>query len=104
MLKKKFTKTYNDSEEGHYIYIGVLQALTGMRITDQEKRVLAIILKEGKIDKSVKDKLSKIASKPRIENIISKFRKKKILVGDVPSDKFLKLETELTINLVNGRN
>ncbi len=103
MLKKKLTKKYNNSEEAHYIYLGILQALTGVKITDQEKRVLSIILDKGEINKDVKFKLNQISSKARIENIISKLRNKKMLVGNKPSEKFFNINTELTISLVDDR-
>lgn len=102
MLKKKITKSYSDSEEAHYIYIGVIQALTGVKITEQEKKVLSIILAKGELNKEVKSKLNTISSKARIENIISKLRNKKMLLGNKPSSKFFNIDTELTISLINN--
>lgn len=91
MLTQKISKTINSDEEKYSIYFGILQAIAGFKITDQEKLILSKIMKEGELTKNVKDELKMIASKARIDNVISKFRKTKILVGNKPNSKFPKL-------------
>lgn len=96
MLLQSINKKIATHEDAYVVYIGLLQAVTNLKITDQEKKVLSIILRNGKLTKEVKAELETITSKPRIENIISKLRAKKILVGDTPSAKFPKIKFEDT--------
>ncbi len=100
MLTQKISKIV-DSQEGKYlIYLGVLQAISGFKITEQEKRILSRILEEGELTKNVKDELTSIASKARVENVISKFRRNKILIGNTPNPRFPRIKEEITFNIV----
>lgn len=88
MLTQKISKTVNKEEDKYLIYLGILQAISGFKTTDQEKRILSVILTEGELTKNVKNSLESFVSKARIENVISKFRKNKILMGNKPHPKF----------------
>lgn len=96
MLVPKISKRIDSTEEAYAVYIGVLQAVTGFKITEQEKKVLCVILKNGELTKDVRQELTSISTKPRIENIISKLRMKKLIVGDKPNSKFPVLNFEET--------
>lgn len=101
-----FTINKKDIKNIYYIYLGVLEATTNFNLADQEKRVLAILLKNRKLDKNVKKELLEITSSQRIENILSKFRKKGYLINNEVSPKFHKFDSDsikFTIN-VNTRN
>lgn len=89
-MQQKITKKVNSREDSYSIYIGILQAVTGFKITDQEKEVLSVILSRGGLTKIVREYLitQKTVSKQRLDNIISKFRSKGILNGDKPNSRF----------------
>jgi len=96
MLLKGINKKIKSKEEAYAVYIGILQAISNFKITDQEKKVLSIILRNGKLTKDVRAELFQIASKARVQNILSKLRAKKILIGNVPNSKFPAIDFEET--------
>jgi hypothetical protein len=96
MLLQKINKRVQSEEEAYSVYIGILQAVTNFKITEQEKKVLSVILKNKEITKDVKKELTKMTSKARIENILSKLRARKILIGDKPNVKFPTIRFEET--------
>tara|TARA_R110000868_G_scaffold311513_3_gene572516 strand:+ start:690 stop:1007 length:318 start_codon:yes stop_codon:yes gene_type:complete len=101
MLTQKISKLVNKEEDKYMIYLGILQAISGFKITEQEKKILSRILESGELTKNVKEELESITSKARIDNVISKFRRTKILVGNKPNSKFLNLKGEgMTFNIV----
>lgn len=105
MLLQRINKRIESEEEAYAVYIGILQAISNFKITEQEKKVLCVILKNKELTKDVRSQLSTITSKARIENILSKLRAKKILVGDKPNSKFPSLnfeETTFSITLKPG--
>lgn len=88
MLTQKISKNINSQGDKYLIYLGILQAISEFKITKQEKLILSRILQGGGLTKSVKEDLKTITSIDRVENVICKFRKNKILVGDKPNSKF----------------
>lgn len=89
----KINKKIGSQEEAYYVYLGILQAVSGFKIAEQEKRILAVILKNKGLTKEVRKELHAITSKARIENVIRKLRLRKMLVGNRPSDKFATITT-----------
>lgn len=105
-MQQKITKKVSSQEDVYLIYIGILQAVTGLKITDQEKRVLSTILTKGELTKDVRSYLitEKVASKQRLDNIVSKLRTRKILIGDKPNPRFQNFKAEdvvFSINLIH---
>jgi hypothetical protein len=102
MLKISLRKQIDGIEQGYYIYIGVLETISGLKLTEQEKKVFCNILKNKKIERK---ELNGISSPARIENIISKLRKKKFLINDKPNPRFINIDSEnfeLTLK-IDGR-
>lgn len=100
MLTQKINKKVSSQENLYGVYLGILEAVTSLKLTKQEKEVLAVILNEGVVNKFVKHKLFKISSKARIENILSKFRHNQILIDDKPNKNFpLLKDSKITLNI-----
>lgn len=100
MLTQKINKRISSEDEKYKIYLGILQAISGFKIADQEKLILSTIMKEGELTKNVKTELELLASKARIENVICKFRKNKILIGNKLNAKFPKFgEGDVVFNI-----
>lgn len=94
MLGPKISKKISSTEEAYSIYIGILQAVTGLKLPNQEKKVLSVILANGSLTKEVRQSLLQISTKASIENVISKLRNKKLLIGDKPNSKLPELKMD----------
>lgn len=99
MLTQKITKKISSKQELYKAYLGVLEAMTSIRLTNQEKEVLSRIMVTGSVTKDLKKDLLVISSRARIENIISKLRSKKLLVGNEPNPR-LKMKDNGKLTMV----
>lgn len=102
MLTVNINKKVKSIEGVYTTYIAILEGITGLRLTKQEKIVILELLKERKLTKKVKEVISeKIPSEGRVENILTTFRKRGILKNNEISPFFKQLDDKnITFNVI----
>lgn len=101
MLTQKISKKVQTNQEKYMIWLGIIGTMTDFKFPEQERKILSYILSEGELTKNVRDSLHKLTTEARVGNVISKFRKEKILIGDKPNFKYpVSLEGEVKFNII----
>lgn len=95
MLTVNINKKVRSVDDIYNVYVAILEGITNLKFTKQEKIVIIELLKERKVTEKVKESLKdKIDSKGRIDNILTTFRKKGILKNNELSSFFKEFKIE----------
>lgn len=105
MLTVNINKKVKSVDDVYTVYISILEGITNIKFTKQERIVILELLKERKVTEKVKDSLkAKIESKGRIDNILTSFRKKGIIKNNELSPFFKEFkedDVKFNITLTN---
>lgn len=98
MLTINIKKKVKSVDETYAIYLGFLETLTSLQLTNQEKIVMVELLKEKEITKELRDNLK--TKVKRVDNILTLFRKKGLIKDNKIAPFFKEINGEVSFNVV----